>query len=132
MSKGPSKDDPTSLGNVLLELGIITQEQLDHALKEQETLRGDDLLGRLLIASGACTEEEVMMAMSAQESMRAKGKHKCAMAVADLALERRRRQSVIVKRNRLIEKGEQVRKSITGDVHPAVTPAMLAKTTDST
>lgn len=131
MSKGPSKDDPTSLGNVLLALEIITQEQLDHALQEQETLRGDDLLGRLLIASGACTEDEVTMAVSAQESMRAKGKANCAMAVADLALERRRRKSVIVKRNNLIEKGEQVRKSITGDGHPVITPAMLAKPNDT-
>lgn len=131
MTKGPSKDDPTSLGNVLLELEIITQEQLDHALQEQETLRGDDLLGRLLIASGACTEEDITTAMSAQESMRAKGKHKCAMAVADLALERRRRQSIVVKRNKLIEQGEKVRKSLTSDAHGAVAPAMLAKPSDT-
>lgn len=128
MSHDPISD-PTSLGNVLLELDIITKEQLEQALQEQETLRGDDLLGKLLIANGACTEEEITMAMSAQESLRSKDKSKCAMAVADLAIERRRRDSMVVRRNNLIEKGEQVRRSITGSDRPAVSPAMLAKTT---
>lgn len=130
MSKGP-KDDPTSLGNILLEWEVITKDQLELALQEQETLRGDDLLGKLLIASGACSEEEIRTAMSAQASMRASKKHKCAMAVADLALERRRRESMIIRRNNIIEKAEQVRKSITGDQQRAATPAMLAKPGDS-
>lgn len=130
MSKGP-KEDPTSLGNILLEWEVVTEEQLDLALKEQENLRGDDLLGRLLIASGACSKEEISTAMSAQKSMRAAGKHKCAMAVADLAIERRRRESVVVRRNNIIAQAERVHKTITGDEHPAVSPAMLAKPENS-
>jgi hypothetical protein len=125
------KGDPTSLGNILIEWDIIDEEQLNQALQEQETLRGDDLLGRLLVASGACTEEEVNTAMSAQASLRATKKHKCAMAVADLALERRRRDSVILRRKRISDQAEAVRKTITGDNHQALTPAMLAKPADS-
>jgi len=49
----------------------------------------------------------------------------------DFALERRRRKSVILKRNQLIEQGERVRKSITGDAHPVIAPAMLAKPNDT-
>lgn len=128
--KGP-KDDQTSLGNILLEWGIVTQEQLERALQEQATLRGDDLLGKLLVAGGACTPEEVDMAMSAQASMRAGGKAKRAMAVADLALERHRRHSVIQRRDRIVEAGERVRRSITGEGHPAIAAAMLAKPSDS-
>lgn len=130
MSKEP-KEDPTSLGNILLEWGVITKDQLKQALEEQQHLRGDALLGRLLIAAGACGEDEIRTAMSAQISMREVGRHKSAMAVADLALERRRRKSLIVRRNNLIERGEQVRKTITGDGHPAITPAMLAKPENS-
>lgn len=130
MSKGPEKDT-TSLGAILLEWEVISQEQLEQALQEQEVLRGDDLLGRLLIASGACTEEEVDTAMSAQSSMRASGKTECAMAVADLALARRRRDSVIIRRRSIIEKGEEVRRSITGGQHQVHPPAMLAKPGDS-
>lgn len=125
MSKGP-KNDPTSLGNILLEWEVVTKDQLDQALKEQETLRGDDLLGRLLVASGACSEDEINTAMSAQSSMRAAGKHKQAMAVADLALERSRRD-ISNRRGRLEEKSRQVTRSITGEAHPAITGAMLAK-----
>jgi hypothetical protein len=130
MAKGP-KTDPTSLGNILVAWEVITEDDLKKALEEQETLRGDDLLGRLLVASGACTEEEISTAMSAQSSMRASGKHKYAMAVADLALERRRRHSVIERRDRIIAQAERVQKSITGDAHPAITPAMLAKPGES-
>lgn len=127
MKKGSPKVDPTSLGNILLEWKIITQDQLERALKEQETLRGDDLLGRLLVAMGACTEDEISTAMSAQASMRTSGKHKYAMAVADLALERQRRHSLITRRDRMIEKGREVAKTITGDKYPAITAGMLAK-----
>jgi hypothetical protein len=63
--------------------------------------------------------------------MRAVGKHKCAMAVADLALERRRRQSMIDRRDNIIRQGDRLTKSITGDQHPAITPAMLAKPENS-
>lgn len=126
MSKGP-ETDATSLGAILLEWEVIDRDQLEQALQEQETLRGDDLLGRLLVAGGACTEEEVNTAMSAQASMRASGKAECAIAVADLALERRRRNSVIVRRRSIIEKGEEVRRSITGGHQPALAPVMLAK-----
>jgi len=128
--KGP-KDDTTSLGNILLEWGLITREQLERALKEQETLRGDDLLGKLLVAGGACTHEEIDMAMSAQASLRAGGKAKRAMAVADLALERRRRGSIIQRRDRIVAQGARVEKSITGDGYPAVGTAMLAKPRES-
>lgn len=128
--KGP-RDDQTSLGNILLEWGLITKEQLERALKEQETLRGDDLLGKLLVAGGACTSEEIDMAMSAQFSLRAGGKTKRAMAVADLALERRRRDSTIQCRARIVAQGARVEKSITGEGYRAVSAAMLAKPRDS-
>jgi hypothetical protein len=121
-------EDPTSLGSLLLEWEVITKEQLEAALDEQRTLRGDDLLGRLLVASGACSQDEIEIAMSAQKSMRAKGggKHKRAMACADLALERHRRDSIIIKRRNVIEQAEKVRTSISGESVPAT---MLAKTT---
>ena len=71
MARDP-KGDGTSLGNILLEWGIITEGDLERALEEQRSLRGDDLLGRLLIASGACTEDDIKTAMTAQERLRRK------------------------------------------------------------
>lgn len=130
MSVGP-RDDPTSLGNILLEWEIITEDQLDKALKEQEELRGDDLLGKLLIANGFVSEEEIQIAMSAQASMRESKKTKRAMAVADIAIERSRRKSMIMRRCDLLEKAERINKSITRDDYPAVQSPMLAKPSDS-
>jgi len=131
MTAKPPAEDPTSLGRLLLEWEVITQQQLEAALKEQQTLRGDDLLGKLLVANGACTQEEIDIAMSAQASMRAGGKHKRAMACADLALERHRRDSLIIKRQSVIEKAEQVTESIRNDNTPVVASPMLAKGTDT-
>lgn len=128
--KGP-KEDQTSLGNILMEWEIITPTQLERALKDQATLRGDVLLGKLLVAGGACTCEEIDMAMSAQAKLRAGGKIKRAMVVADIALARHCRDSVLERRDRILEKGEVVRKYITGEGHVAISAAMLAKPTNS-
>lgn len=126
MSKVP-QEDPTSLGHILLEWEVITPAELHEALKQQETLRGDDLLGKLLIANGSCTEEEIATAMSAQASMRAASKSQRAIAVANVALGRRRRQSLVDRRNRIVAQAECVRKSITGNTRQTTTPVMLAK-----
>jgi hypothetical protein len=121
------KDDQTSLGSILLDWGIVTKEQLEKALKEQKILRGDALLGKLLVADGSCTPEEINIAMSAQAGMRKGDYTKQALAVADLAIERQRRKSVIERRDRVIRAGERLRRSITGEDHPAITVSMLAK-----
>ena len=124
--------EDASLGSILLEWDVITEDQLQRVLEEQRTLRGDDLLGRLLIAAGYCTKEEIDVAMSAQASIRAcKGKkHKCAMAVADIALERRRRQSRVMRTESIQRSAHQLERAITSDNHPAVTSAVLAKQSD--
>ena len=130
MSKAP-KTDSTSLGNILLKWQIITENQLVKALEQQETLRGDDLLGRLLVANGACTEDEIKTAVKAQTSLRSTNKSKQALAVADLALERRRRKSLFQRRERIAAHAKTLERSITGDAHMAVTPAMLTAKPDT-
>lgn len=126
MSKEP-KGDHTNLGNILLSWSVITEPDLEKALEQQKTLRGDALLGKLLVANGSCTEDEIKAAMNAQAGMRSVSKSKQAMAVADIAIERRRRASVFNRRTRLEKKAIQLEKSITGDAHPVISAAMLAK-----
>ena len=130
MTKGP-KGDHTNLGSILLTWQVITEDQLTKALKQQETLRGDDLLGKLLIANGACTEDEIKTAMEAQTSMRNASKSKRALAVADLAIERRRRKSIFERRPRLEAQAKTLARSITGDAHQAINAAMLTAKSDS-
>jgi len=124
------KNDPTSLGAILLALDLIDDEQLQDAIDKQKKLRDETVLGLILVNDNIITSSQLDMALSAQESMRSNGKHGLAMGVADIALRRRRRASVIQKRERLVEKSQQVAQAcrrITGNEHPAITANMLAK-----
>ncbi len=60
-----SKKKP--IGQLLLEKGIITPEQLEHALNEQQKSNG--LLGRILVDLGFVTEPEILSALGAQTGM---------------------------------------------------------------
>jgi hypothetical protein len=62
-------DDPTSIGNVLLSIGKVTQEQLADALTRQASY-GDALLGTILKDDGIITADDVAKAIKLQEKMR--------------------------------------------------------------
>lgn len=102
------KDDPTSLGAILLALDLVDEGQLLEAIEKQKRLRDETVLGLILVNDNVITSAQLDMALSAQESMRTNGKHGLAMGVADIALHRRRRASVIQKRERIVEKSQQV------------------------
>ncbi len=61
----PSKKKP--IGQLLLEKGLITHEQLEHALKEQQKSGG--LLGRTLVDLGFVTEADILSTLGAQTGM---------------------------------------------------------------
>lgn len=123
-------DDPTSIGAILMNMGAVTQEQIEEVIEEQRRLREDALLGRLLVAKGYCSQEQFDIAMTAQTSMRNGNKERRALAVADISLARTRRNSVIATRQRIVEKGQACIKHFTGGDLIAITPALLAKTVD--
>jgi len=120
-------EDPTSIGAILLSMGAVTQQQIEEVIEEQLRLREDALLGRLLVARGYCTQAQFDVAMDAQNSMRNGDKHRRAMAVADIAIARTRRHSMVATRQRINEKGHAALKCVTRDDYRAITPAMLAK-----
>lgn len=53
------------LGEILLDLGFITEEQLLHALEVQS--KEKRLLGQVLIKLGYCTPETIISALDMQE-----------------------------------------------------------------
>ena len=126
MSTNP-KDDPTSIGAILLSMGTITEEELDMALEMQERSSIDRQLGNQLVVLDVCTNEQVDIALAAQMRMR-KGDHERAVAVADIAVARKKR--LCSESQRLRERGETVAKKATGSSYRAVTPSMLAKAND--
>ena len=52
------------LGELLVERGVIAQQQLDHALSTQKARGG--LLGQVLVELGFATEEQIAQAITAQ------------------------------------------------------------------
>ncbi|MFH1904772.1 MAG: type II secretion system ATPase GspE [bacterium] len=61
----PRKKKP--IGQLLLEKGLITSEQLEHALNEQQKSGG--LLGRILVDLGFVTEADILSTLGAQTGM---------------------------------------------------------------
>lgn len=118
--------DPTSLGAVLLELGLVTQEQLDMVIEQQRHMREETMLGVLLVHNGVLTQTELDIALSAQRGMREKSRTKQAMAVANIAIGRHRRQTLLDRRERIIQKGDLIARSISND-YPVVPMELLAK-----
>ncbi len=55
------------IGKLLLEKGLITAEQLEHALNEQQKSGG--LLGRILVDLGFVTEADILSTLGAQTGM---------------------------------------------------------------
>jgi len=51
-----AREDETSLGNILLEKGYVTEEVLEEAIKIQKS---QSLLGRILINMGVITEDQL-------------------------------------------------------------------------
>ena len=57
------------IGELLIERGVITQEQLHEALRIQEEEKNIRLLGEILIDLGYATEEEVITSLTTQYGM---------------------------------------------------------------
>mgnify|MGYP000199753304 CR=1 FL=1 len=56
----------SKLGQILLEKGLISEEQLESALTQQEESRDDNLLGEILIEKGFLQWEELRAALQKQ------------------------------------------------------------------
>jgi hypothetical protein len=79
-----ASDDPSSIGNVLVTIGKVTQEQLTNAL-QQQAAAADVRLGAILKDSGIVDAADIAKAMEIQEKMR-KG-HTAAADMAALEME---------------------------------------------
>jgi len=100
------KDDPTSIGNILLSMGVVTREQLI-AIREEQAMEEDRRMGMMLVRKGWCTEEQLDVALAAQKTMRTKGKVGQALALADIAIAQKRSPAAAQRRERIIVKAAQ-------------------------
>lgn len=100
------KDDPSSIGNILLRMRLVTQDQLNAITEEQHHMREDHMMGNLMVAKGWITREQLELALTAQRGMRTGGRNGQALAVAELSLAHSKNGDE--QRARVLEKGAVV------------------------
>jgi hypothetical protein len=121
----PPQDDPSSVGQILVDMGLVTRGQLGRAVEMQERSSIEQLLGKLLVAEGHISNKQLDMALNAQAGLRSKKETDQAKAQAAIASENC--SSVVLMSQALRRKSSTIRRA-TSEGHAAVTPAMLAKT----
>jgi len=100
------KADPSSIGNILLRMKLVTRDQLDAITEEQHHMREDHMMGNLMVVKGWITREQLELALAAQKGMRTGGRNGQALAVAELCLAHSK--SSTEHRARVLEKGAVV------------------------
>jgi hypothetical protein len=119
------KDDPTSIGSILVSMGVISIGQLNRAMEEQRTASRDVLIGKLLVAAGFISNEQLEVALNAQTGLRSKKPVVRANAQAEIA--EQSSAAVVRIAGHLRKQSADTRRSRTGEGHEAVTDEMLCK-----
>jgi len=69
-SKASKIKKPALLGNILLDMQVITPDKIEVALKEQSALGKDHKLGKILVELGFISEQDLLKALSSQLSLK--------------------------------------------------------------
>ena len=113
-----------NIGNILIRMKALNRAELATVLKEQEAMSEEEMLGEMLINRGLIDRSQLKIALDAQENLRSKKPHVRALAAAQLA--EISGGKVIQMATATSAASAETRKRVTGEAHPAVTPAMLA------
>lgn len=123
------KHNHSNIGSILVGMNAITETQLQQVLAQQTALTQQALenllLGKLLIDGGFIDQDQLNEAIGKQQRLRSKNKFQQSMAIADHAIKRHRRGSIVVKRDTVMRKGKEAVKRITSKEHKVITPDML-------
>lgn len=89
--KPPTYDvEQTNIGNVLRDMGLITEEELQAAALDH--IRNKERLGETLIAHGVITKEQLEQALAVQAKLRTDGKE--ALGQMDILKSQVRRRQI--------------------------------------
>lgn len=80
--------EKTNIGNVLREMGLITQEQLLAALMQQDRMKGK--LGAILVSNGVITESELESGLGVQKKLRTGREAEANLTIAQCRLDDKR------------------------------------------
>jgi len=100
--------DPTNIGNVLLQMGVVTPDRLTTAVLAQSVNvveTPDRRLGAVMVALGLVTEDELSWALRVQEALRSSDRLE-----AEFLLQRfqmRRMESATARTEQIMERLER-------------------------
>jgi len=72
----PPSEDPSSIGNIIVGLGILSKDLFQEFIREFQELEIEILLGRFLVEKEVLTEEQLELALLTQKKMRSNGRIK--------------------------------------------------------
>ena len=121
------KEDPTSIGSILMKMGFANKEQILKAAEQQEQMNYDVLLGKLLVANEIINKEQLKKALDAQDKLRNKNKFNQAIAVANLAIFKKRSHKVT---DEIIRVGNHVAEKVSSSEYPIITQKMMSAAKD--
>jgi len=124
---GRPEDDTTSVGRILVAMGLCTPGQVARVVELQKNSSSEDRIGIFLVAHGLISMEQLELALSAQEGLRSKAKHKRALAQASIA--QQSGSSTMELADRVRGRAAEVRRK-TGTDFPAVTSLAVSERED--
>jgi len=69
------EDDPTSIGNVLVEMKLLSESDLERIIEEFKASK-EELLGQFIVRKSAITDDQLELALLKQKVMRGEGGQK--------------------------------------------------------
>lgn len=78
------EEDSTSIGNILVELGFLTQDRLRLLVAEFRASK-DELLGEFIVRKTKLTEDDIKIAMTRQDCIRSKSKEAVIINLMEIA-----------------------------------------------
>lgn len=122
----PKRDDPTSLGAILVAAGLVTREELRDVLEAQGRSTIYEVLGRLAVRKGLITADQLEASLEAQAGLRSKSKAKRALAQARIV----ELSATLVQKaaSRLRREAAEVRRIKTGQEFPVVRKRAASQT----
>lgn len=99
MSKLPPEKDPTSIGNILVEMGLLTEEKLAQLVADFRDAK-EELLGEFIIRHTELTTSQVEMALIRQKRLR--GRTNEAMVVRLMEISRDAHEKIIDRADQLM------------------------------
>ena len=116
--KAPPPVEPhTTIGAIMIAMGAITQEQLDHALAEQE-VNPDAALGGMLIGMGHVSPSQVRFALDLQTSLRSNNRSE--KASAEQLILKMKTKAYVAHANRVVGGAEMTKEKLETGNHPAL------------